>query len=227
MATLLLQPVSNSSNPNSFDKANYVTLIVGPDKHEMLVHANILTQPSEFFQTALKKEWREGQTRIITLPDDDSQTIVAYLGVLYRGELPDQPERLWTAYRSCSKLYVLGCRLVDPTVRQAAIARLHAMARGLYQQQFIWYNTNEDCVGHEFVNTIYNGTTDSDRARRLVVDMHLERPQELTSQYHPEFLLALAQAFSERASTHPLPGCKVLELRSYLPVLIEVSVPLF
>jgi hypothetical protein len=37
---------------------------------------------------ALKKEWREGQTRTITLSDDDSQTIVPYLIVFYRGELP-------------------------------------------------------------------------------------------------------------------------------------------
>jgi hypothetical protein len=48
---------------------------------------------------------------------------------------------------------------MDPTVQQAAITRLRGMARGLYQQQFTWYDTNEDCAGHEFVKIIYNGTT--------------------------------------------------------------------
>ena len=99
------------------------------------------------------------------------------------------------------------------------------MGKGLYRQHITW--GKEDCSVHELVNTIYNGTMESDPARRLVVDMRLERPRDLTSQHHPEFLLALAQAYSKRASTHPLPGSKVLELRSYLPVLKEVSMPLF
>jgi hypothetical protein len=227
MATSSPQPVSEFFNPYSFDKANFVTIIVGPDKHEMLVHASILTKTSEFFQTALKKEGRKEQIRTITMPDEDSETIAAYLNVLYRGQLPDQAERLWTAYRSCSKVYVLCCRLVDATVQKAAITRLHGLSRGLYKEQIIWDNTSEDCAGHEFVNAIYDGTTDSDPARRFVVDMHLERPQDLTPQHHPAFLLALAQAFPKRASTHPLPGCIVLELRSYLPVPREVTIPSF
>lgn len=119
------QSESTCFNLYSFDKANYVTLVVGSKKHDMLVHANILTQSSEFFQTALKKEWREGQTRTITMPDDDSETVAAYLNVLYRGKLPEQPEGIYTAYRSCSKLYVLGTRLMDTAVQQAAIAKLH------------------------------------------------------------------------------------------------------
>lgn len=73
---------------------------------------------------------------------------------------------------------------------QAAVTKLHGLAKGLCRQNITW--GKEDCSGLEFVNTIYNGTMESDPARRLVVDMHLQSPRDLTSQHHPEFLLALA-----------------------------------
>lgn len=218
MATLLPQPEGNFSYHYSLDKADSVTLIVGPEKHELLVHADILTRKSELFQTALKKEWREGQTRTITMPDDEPEIIAGYLRFLYRGRLPirfEVPQTINTSfsYKFYSKLYVLGGRLMDATLKRDAFVKM----RGLFR---CWKWTspedNEDLSGHELVNTIYNGTMESDPARRLLVDMHVECPRDLNSQYHPEFLLALAQDFSKRVGSAPLPGNKVLDIDSYL-----------
>jgi len=218
MATLLPQSESNSLYAYSLDKADCVTLIVGPDKHELLVHANILTRKSEVFRTAVKKEWREGQTCTITLRGDDSQIIAAYLRFLYRDRLPAGPEAPQTfipslSYKFYTKMYVLGGRLIDETVKREAIKKMHGMFKC---GNWFLDKDSQDEPGHEFVNTIYNDTTESDPARRLLVDMHVECPRDLTSEYHPEFLLALAQAFSRRVRTSPLPGNKVLEVDSYL-----------
>ena len=112
-------------------------------------------------------------------------------------------------------------------VKKAAITKMHGLFKGFYRLQTTRGNVIEDCSGHEWVNTIYNGTMDSDPARRLAVDMHVERLRDLTSQHHLEFLPALAQALSKRVGSHPLPGNKVLELCSYLPVSREVTMLLF
>ena len=102
---------------------------------------------------------------------------------------------------------------MDATLKRDAFGKM----RGLFRC-FNWVPTedNEDILGHEFVNTIYNGTTESGPARRLLVDMHVECPRDLDSQYHSDFLLALAQDFSKRVGSAPLPGNKVLEIDSYL-----------
>lgn len=55
--------------PSSFDKTDLVTLLVGPNEHEIAVYGIFLTRSSEFFKAALKKEWVEGQTRVIKLPE--------------------------------------------------------------------------------------------------------------------------------------------------------------
>lgn len=65
--------------PINFDKGDSVTLIVGPEKHELLVHANYIVRSSKFFKTALKKEWREGQTRTISLPNDEYEPVTDYM----------------------------------------------------------------------------------------------------------------------------------------------------
>jgi hypothetical protein len=56
-----------------FDKDKAVTLVVGeePGKYELLVHAGRIFANSEFFKTALKREWLEGQTRTINITADD------------------------------------------------------------------------------------------------------------------------------------------------------------
>lgn len=70
-----------------FDKDDSVTLIVGSGKEELLVHANYVARKSPFFKTALKREWREGQTRATELPEDDYETLTDYLHFIYSGNL--------------------------------------------------------------------------------------------------------------------------------------------
>jgi hypothetical protein len=111
-----------------FDKDEAVTLVVGeePGKYELLVHAGRISANSEFFKTALKREWLEGQTRTINMPADDWRTMTDYLNFAYSGELlttyftdptlSGRPDR-----ESCrlAKLYVLGKRLLDDVVHNA------------------------------------------------------------------------------------------------------------
>ena len=55
-----------------------------------------------------------------------------------------------------------------------------------------------------------------DPVRRLVVDMYIKHPQDLNSHYNSGFLLDLAQGFSKRAQSQPVPWMQALQLRNYM-----------
>lgn len=81
-------PSATSTVGFHFDEEDSVTVIVGPMKRKMLVQVNYILRNSNFFKTALKKEWRKGQTRTITLPTDHEDTLRDYLNFKYSSKLP-------------------------------------------------------------------------------------------------------------------------------------------
>lgn len=89
MATEKLSSKSATPGVNcSFDQDDAVTLLVGPTEHAILTHGNFISRRSEFFKAVLKKEWAEGQTRTIKLPDEDPQAVTHYLSYVYTKCLP-------------------------------------------------------------------------------------------------------------------------------------------
>ncbi|KAF7575259.1 BTB domain containing protein [Pyrenophora tritici-repentis] len=79
--------------------ANYVstamvTLRVGKDleKKDFMVHGSFLTKRSEFFRRALNGSWKEAETRIINLPDDEPEIVALYVNFVYTGQLSTAPE---------------------------------------------------------------------------------------------------------------------------------------
>jgi len=178
-----------------FDKGETVTLIVGVDKHEMLVHANHISRNSEFFRTALKKEWLEGQTRIITLPVDDPKTVTHYLNFTYNGRLPAEPGEegpiidwatptLLRTHKHLAELYTLAVRLLDDAVRNAVNKQILQIHRIL-----------DIPPGEDSINIIYKGTSEGDPARRLMVDIYLSWASGdcLDKEADPDFLFDVAQ----------------------------------
>ena len=215
-----------------FDKEESVTLIVGPEKRELLVHANHIARNSEFFKTALKKEWREGQARTVSMPTDDYETMNTYLRFVYGSQLPteielcprsgdyrtatvDELEDSQNAYMSFTKLYILGCRLMDKTFMEAATAKMLDLFDTCYE---CFVNDSLFNPGPISVNAIYEETLEMDPVRRLVVDMYIKHPQDLNSQYNSGFLLDLAQGFSKRAQSQLVPWTQALQLRNYMRI---------
>jgi hypothetical protein len=191
-----------------FDKGEAVTLIVGEEKQDMLVHACHISKNSEFFRTALKKEWLEGQTRTITLPVDDRKIVTQYLNFTYSGELPSGPgeegsprdwstERLLRTYKHLADLYTLGVRLLDDAVRNAVNKQF------LQLQKILEVGPGEDSI-----DIIYKGTSEGDPARRLMVDIYLSWADRdcLDKEADPAFLFDVAQALFQKIEDHP-PSC--------------------
>jgi hypothetical protein len=174
-----------------------VTLVVGEEKHEILVHANCISSNSEFFKTALKKEWLEGQTRTITMPVDDPKTLRHYLYFTYSGKLPTTHiavsivrELVRASTVDLARLYILGGRLLDDVVRKAVIEELIRIPQ-----------LTKTYPGQLAVSIIYEGTPEGDPARKLLVNTYAvnARSEWVHTGYNPVFLLDLAQEFLRKA----------------------------
>lgn len=60
------------ANDNISLQGDTVGVMVGERKRRFLVHESVFCSSSEFFKTGLKKEWKEGQEWIVSLPYDDA-----------------------------------------------------------------------------------------------------------------------------------------------------------
>lgn len=193
-----------------YNVSDLVTLVVGPEKAKLIVHDHWLIKSSEFFRAALKKEWREGQTRIIKLEEEHVQEVAQYLDYLYEGELPTQKTVLieqiaaedWDEYNVLCNLYTLGERLVDIPMRNAIIretVRLMSLA--------------DDDNGHSWFPSwttaawLYENTTEGSPMRRLLVDMFvvsglpewLDNEEDGILNGSSELLIDVVKEFSRRA----------------------------
>jgi hypothetical protein len=187
----------------SLRKYDLVTLLIGPDKHEFVVHESCITRNSDFFTAAMKKEWTEGHTRIVSLPEEYCvETFTHYLNFCYHNKLPTAaienkagglfPEDRFTRLGG---MYVLGERMLDKSVQ-------HAIIREIVRLSSIRSDDNANkrsFPGAGCVTIIYNGTTAGSPARRLMVDMYVSHGGT-GWQYsdNTEFLKDFSKAFLEK-----------------------------
>lgn len=100
-------------------------MLVGPNEAAFTVHENYICAKSRFFKAACRKEWSEGITRVIRLPEAEPEMFRSYLVWVYTDGLavditnsePVQAQE--TKYSTFVKLYVLGDRLEDLRLRNS------------------------------------------------------------------------------------------------------------
>jgi hypothetical protein len=158
---------------SQFSADAVVTLLVGEDEQTMIVHSSQLTRDSEFFTAAMKKEWVEGQTRVIRLPEERPATMAHYLSFLHSGRL--FAEEITTldkgpikhCYSLLASLYVCGERYLNRRLQSAIIVQMFRLTRipGKNSRHFYPSRTT--------VNTVYRGTPEGSPGRRLLVDLHI------------------------------------------------------
>ena len=140
-----------------------MTVLVGNTQKTFSVHEDLICARSKFFRNALQGTWTEAQDKIVKLPEDEEKTFELYLELLYTGDLPILCNKSPQATR-LAKVYVLAEKIVDieskNTIVQAILARA---AESKYPP----------CT--TAVRLIYEGTPDSCPARRLFLDLWLEK----------------------------------------------------
>lgn len=200
---------------DSHDRFRYspdyaVLLLVGDDEENMLVHSRYVAECSEFFKAALKTEWKEGQTRVVKLPEECPVIMEVYLDFVYKRTLPTSPvttafrqahnATLHAAYGRLIDLYLLGDRLLDNSIRNAVseeIIRIASLAAF----------PNASFPSATYVNKIYANTLASSPVRRLLVDLHVSYATStaLDQGHNPSFIHDLAIAVLLKAERRASP----------------------
>lgn len=158
-----------------FSPKDTVTLLVGPEQKEMLVHGTYLARDSEFFKAALKKEWIEGATRTIKLPEENPKVMADYVTYTYSGKPGTESDYLKDHGESSdynrnflllAALYVCGERFINTSIQQAVVKDYFRLSNVLDKNGKRWF------PGLGIVNDIYLGTPEDCPGRRLMVDLY-------------------------------------------------------
>jgi hypothetical protein len=200
------EPKSNSIS--DFSSQDAVTLVVGAEQKELLVHATYLTRDSAFFRVAFKKIWTEGQTRRIMLPEESLKTVSHYLTYVYHEKLPPsdvtlaERKSLGDSYVLLAELYICGERFLNRAFQHEMVVEILRLTRLRDTNGETWYPTGP------IVNQIYRGTPEGSPMRRLLVDLHVVRGTKkwLAMGMDPQFFLDLANAIYEKIQAQKAVG---------------------
>lgn len=177
-ATPVYQVASSPTMPSPPSDSRYrssdlVTLLVGSDKEVLIAHAHRLSKTSGFFQAALKKHWKEGQTRIIELPEEKPEYVLYYLDFAYQGILPshdvedgnDMRDAGGRHTRIIRELYMFGERMVDSSLRNAIIKEMIRLSSLKDDDKHRWIPNWHTAA------KVYQSTAAGSPIRRLMVDL--------------------------------------------------------
>lgn len=131
-----------------------ITVLVGPEEAKFTAHKDVLCARSEFFKIACSKSWREGQEKVVPLPEVEEETFQTYMDLVFNLPIFDgETESLDSL--PLVKFYVLGDFLGDVKAREKAL-------RLLIAERF--------CPTPETVGFIWDHTTSNSLLRQAAYD---------------------------------------------------------
>jgi hypothetical protein len=192
--------VESSLTTSSFT-ADHITVNVGSGVTVFSVPEKALCDASDFFHVAMKKEWLEGQTKTVDLPEDDPCAFSAWLNWIYRRNIPlgistgesmmnadragqtEYAAQLWT---DLTRAYALGDKLLDGDFKDAIVDSMTAMMFTTDNGR-LWYPT---CRQR---NELVQRTTTGSTARKLLVHFMARAKNLLREGDDPALLFAVAK----------------------------------
>lgn len=196
---------SSPPTPAKYTRGDLVTLLIGPDEQELVVCGSSLAKTSELFRIALKKEWKEGQIRIVKLPEEDITLITRYLDFVFGQSLPSEGVQTGndledsTAYNEICELYTLGERMLDTSIRNAVVKEALRLV-DLSGDDGHVFLPSYNCI-----KLVYNETSTGSAARRLIVDLHVAYGLSTTlddGNVLPEYMCDLAKAYNKKIENY-------------------------
>jgi hypothetical protein len=222
------KPASDSSSPATplitpkFHPDSLITLLVGPEEEELVVYETYLSRDSAFFKAALKKQWAEGQTRIIKLPEESLEPMEHYVEQLYGGKLPTlgvmngQSFAVENShYDMLGQLYVLGERMLNSKLQNSVIREILRLSQLKSTHSTVTFPSTK-CI-----STIYEGTTSASPARRMMVDFAISYGHQgwfeirENKEYLVDFSKALLRKMAAQKSANDFRGVS-LKAKDYL-----------
>lgn len=152
-----------------------MTLLIGDPATRFCVDPRLLAG-SQYFQTALKREWSEGQTRSITIEDIKPAVFNGYLNWQHsRNIVFDEDDDNWCLHLD---YYLLGDRLMHSDFKDAVMDACYHHSLNFYPNS------------PTFVNKIYSETVPQAKMRGFVLNVFAEDRVEVSDDddYAPLFL---------------------------------------
>jgi hypothetical protein len=193
-------------------KSRTILVRVGAEKEEYHIYENLLRANSGFFDIALKKEWKEGQDRIVEMPETNNEAFTIWAKWLYTGRMflmqdGDHTEvdcrsmnQEWNRWRSC---YALGNFLQDSDFKDVCIDAC--------MEAIIAIAGIPALIGHY----IYPYSTESSSHRKFAIDIFVhcwDRAAWSEDIKHPaEFLSDVIKAIGPNVSS----GIKEQRLKDF------------
>jgi hypothetical protein len=180
--------------------------LIGPDEQKLLAFGHQLSEHSEFFKSALKNEWVEGQTRTIRLPEIHASQITQYLDFVHGHGLPTKHVDTFAAldefdlpgedksYGSLFELYIFGERVIDKNLQNATVKEVVRLTSLVDDAGAIWMpSEGTKCLA-------YKGTTSGSPARRLLADMRINLGPsiDLDLELPIDYIRDVARAFNAK-----------------------------
>jgi hypothetical protein len=161
----------------SFHPDRMVTLLVRPEKQEIVAHGDHLSRDSVWFKALL----REGRSRIINLEKELPDSVQYYIeNVVHGGRLPTHNVTAGPFctigelhYPLLARLYVLGERLLNAKYQNLVIQEIFRLSQLRCGPDRIQVFPSSPAV-----KLIYQGTTPDSPARRLMVDLAVHYSDE-------------------------------------------------
>ena len=155
-----------------FDDPISVEVGAGTDFRTFVVHGTCLTSRSLFFKKALSRDWREGEERLVKLPEDKSDTFELYLQCVYGLDMSVEPDPIPEDYSGHSerlelaKLYVFAEEVQDVRAQDTALkAFLNCVWK--LQPDGKWCPPDGKTT-----RVLYHGTVPGSPMRKLLVDIN-------------------------------------------------------
>lgn len=177
---------------------------MGPEPATVFnVHEGLVRASSEFFDKAMRRDWKEATDRVVKLPNDDPTVFRLYVHWLYSGTLPcqiDEPNPTGNLeYLQLAKAHVLGIKLLVKRFADATVDAIIEKAHSIASDGHSWFPDGEA------IRYLYANTLPSSPVRRLLVDFYVscgnkdwvaewDSPEERPS----EFLFDLAVGLYEK-----------------------------
>jgi hypothetical protein len=201
----------SASNTQTF-ATDPIKLRVGGHGEAQLfwVHRHVLDSRAEFtdyFSSALKREWQREKDPVINLPDAPPEIFEAYLEYIYRGKVSVKKDKVYgcSDYNFLGLLYGFGELIVDRDFQNRVIDALVMGGR----DSVVLPNGEKGTIRPvSAVGAIYASTPADSPARKLMVDYHLASGSphwideftllHASAEDSLEFLKELSKAFMQR-----------------------------
>lgn len=184
---------SSYSDINDFD--NTITVLVGSEEKRFILHQDVVCAKSKFFTAACSRKWREGQEKLVRLPEIHIPTFKVYCSWVYTGKIADisytkesdEDDKI-AEKAQLVELYLVADTLDDVKLRNLAVSTLLKSMEA-----------HRTILNFVSIQRIWQSSLSSSNIRKMVVDVTVSRMADTAyaenlSQYPPEFVQDVAVA---------------------------------